>query len=89
MPNPAFDDFNATNPFATEQHANDIGRRISAQMQAATLSGEKLVKEYRENIAQALISVGITLIPSDYLRDHEYVVSRGVYEAAKNLMKGT
>lgn len=68
-----------------ELQADTFRRSFMARLEVAQLSGEKLVEEYRDKIASAMISAGITLIPSDHLRDHEYVVSRGVYEAAKKL----
>lgn len=39
----------------------------------------------KNRVADTLLSCGITLIPSDHLLDHQFVVSRGVYEAAKKL----
>lgn len=69
----------------TEMQREDFGRHFRARLDIAMMQGDKLVKQYRENVATALINAGITLIPSDHLRDHEYVVSRGVYEAAKKI----
>jgi hypothetical protein len=35
--------------------------------------------------AETLLTAGITLIPCDHLLDHQFAVSRGVYEAAKKI----
>lgn len=56
---------------------------LRARIDIAQMCGDALVKEYRERVASALLGVGIELIPSEHLKDHQYVVSRGVYEAAK------
>lgn len=62
-----------------------LGRALQAQLRLMSLTGEKLVEEHRMNAAQALLSAGLTLIPCDHLLDHQFAVSRGVYEAAKKL----
>ena len=59
-----------------------------ARLLAAEKTGEKLRKEFQENCAEALLRAGLRLIPSDHLRDHEFVVSNGVYEAAKRICGG-
>ena len=67
--------------------ADNMGRYLREQLLLAQAKGEKLVEDYREQVARTFLSAGIQLIPSDYLADHQYVVSRGVYEAAKKLAK--
>jgi hypothetical protein len=52
------------------------------------MSGQELVERYREDTARTLLSAGITLIPSEHLTDNQFVVSRGVYEAARKIAKG-
>ena len=69
-----------------DRENHELQSGLMARLEVARLSGEKLVDEYRERVAQALLQAGITLIPSDHLQDHQYVVSRGVYEAAKKLI---
>lgn len=44
-----------------------------------------ILDEARENQARVLLQAGVTLIPSEHLQDNQFVVSRGVYEAAKRL----
>ena len=60
-------------------------RALRAQMDLMGKTGEKLVEEHRMRCAETLLTAGITLIPSDHLLDHQFVVSRGVYEAAKKI----
>ncbi len=55
------------------------------ELYAVVKEGEKINQRYREGVASALLGGGITLIPNDALRDHEYMVSRAVYEAAIRL----
>ncbi len=71
--------------FANREEALLHDRAFLARLQAMGNSAKQLTEEYRFNCAKTLLSAGITLIPSDHLRDHEFVVSRGVYEAAKKL----
>lgn len=74
---------------AFDDIANDtLKRGLMANLEVMRLTGEKLTKEYQEKCASTLLQAGIALIPSDYLRDHQFVVSRGVYEAAKRLCEG-
>lgn len=44
---------------------------------------------YREKTAITLLRAGVSLIPCDYLQDHQFIVSRGVYEAAKRIVERT
>lgn len=62
-----------------------LSRSIKARLDLMHMTGEKLVEEHRMRAAEALMSAGITLIPSDHLLDHQFCVSRGVYEAAKKI----
>jgi hypothetical protein len=63
--------------------ADTLGRSIKARWDLLKMTGEKLVDEHRMRVAETLLSCGLTLIPSEHLLDHQFVVSRGVYEAAK------
>ena len=65
-----------------------LRQAFTARLDALGLSGERLIQDYQMKCATTLLSAGIDLIPSDNLRDHQFVVSRGVYEAAKKLIKG-
>lgn len=65
--------------------ADTLNRGFLARLEAASIKGERLVGDYRSKVAETLLQAGITLIPSDHLLDHQFVVSRGVYEAAKKL----
>ncbi len=58
-------------------------RSLRAQMELMGKTGEKLIEEHRMRCAETLLTAGITLIPCDHLLDHQFAVSRGVYEAAK------
>lgn len=62
-----------------------FGRAIHEQLRLAQISGEKLAKEFRESMARTLMHSGLQIIPSDHLHDHQIVVSRQVYDAAKHL----
>lgn len=66
-----------------EMERQDLETGLQARLQIAAMAGEKLVHEYRERVAWTLLAAGIDLIPSDHLKDHQFVVSRGVYDAAK------
>ncbi len=66
-----------------------LRRSLMARMEDARLSGERITEDYRNKIAETFLLAGITLFPSDTLLDHQYVVSRGVYEAAMKLAKPT
>ena len=62
-----------------------LRRSMFARLQVMQMTGDKLVEEYRSKTAETLLSAGLTLIPSDHLQDHQFVVSRGIYEAARNI----
>lgn len=62
-------------------------RALRAQMDLMGKTGEKLIEEHRMRCAETLLTAGITLIPCDHLLDHQFAVSRGVYEAAKKITK--
>lgn len=66
--------------------ANELGRSLKARLEIMQTMGKKLADEYREKVASALLESSLTLIPSDHLQDHQFVVSRGVYEAAKRIV---
>lgn len=68
--------------------ADFFTKAMKAQIDLMGTTGEKLIQEYRDRVASTLLSAGICLIPSDHLMDHQYVVSRGVYDAAKKLARG-
>lgn len=78
-----------SNPFLDAEYsdqdraARELRSAFAARLEVAELHSEKLVEEFRFSCAKALLSAGITLIPSENLEDHQFVVSRGVYEAAK------
>lgn len=63
-----------------------LRRSLHARMELMVMTGEKLVAEHRQRVAETLLAAGITLIPSDSLQDHQFAVSRGVYEAAKKMI---
>ena len=65
---------------------NDTLRRaLLARMELAMKTGERLVEVHRDRIAEALLSAGLTLIPSEHLLDHQFCVSPGVFAAAKRI----
>ena len=66
-----------------DREVHELTSAFRARLAAASLSGERLVEQFRHDAAKALIRAGITLIPSENLQDHQIVVSRGVYNAAK------
>ena len=66
-------------------HGDTLGPGLMDRFQAMQLNGEKLIDEHRNGVAEVLFSCGISLIPSDHLLDHQFVVSRGVYDAARKM----
>ncbi len=64
-----------------------LRRSMMVRLDLAIKSGEQIVEDYRIKVAETFLLAGITLIPSDHLQDHQYVVSRGVYDAAMKLCK--
>jgi hypothetical protein len=67
--------------------ANELHRSLRARLEVMEMMGKKCVEEYREQVARSLLTASLTLIPSDHLQDHQFVVSRGVYEKAKKLVE--
>lgn len=65
--------------------ADRMRSAMAAQLEQLQRSGDGLMQEYRVKAAKALIGCGMQLIPSDTLRDGQFVVSRGVYDAAIEL----
>ena len=65
-----------------------FSRALRASVDAWEKTGENLVEEHRQRAAEALFRAGLTLIPSQHLRDDQFVVSVGVYEAAKKIVEG-
>lgn len=76
------------NPYGIEKSIQDdtLMRSLRAQLDLMGKTGEKLIEEHRMRCAETLLTAGITLIPNDHLLDHQFVVSRGVYEAAKRVI---
>lgn len=70
-----------------DRMANEIGNGLRARLEIMQMMGKKLADEYREKVASTLLEASLTLIPSDHLQDHQFVVSRGVYEAAKRIVE--
>jgi len=68
-----------------ELKRRDLEAGIRAQLEIMRMTGDRLVEEFRTRCAETLLKSGTQLIPSDYLQDHQFVVSRGVYEAAKKV----
>lgn len=62
-----------------------LSRALRSQLEIMGATGKKLVEEHRKRCAETLLTAGINLIPSDHLLDHQFVVSRGVYDAAKEI----
>lgn len=79
MPVPNYESINKDREFELLQNG------LRTQLEIAMKSGKALVEEHRERVAYSLLSGGVHLIPSDNLTDSQFVVSRGVYEAAKRL----
>ena len=78
--------------FPPETYRGDINndtlqKALYGRFEAMRMTGEKLVEEHRMKCAEALLSAGLCLIPSEHLEDNQFVVSRGVYEAVKKLVK--
>lgn len=66
-----------------------VGKPITVDdIRKAVSAADKITEDYRTKVAETFLSGGITLYPSDTLKDNEYMVSRAVYEAAKKLPKG-
>lgn len=70
-----------------QKSVNDdtLFRSLRVQLDLMGKTGEKLVEEHRMRCAETLLTAGLTLIPCDGLLDHQFAVSRGVYEAAKKI----
>lgn len=68
-----------------ELERRDLESGIRAQIELMGMTGEKLINEFRQRCAETLLRSGMQLIPSDHLQDHQFMVSRGVYEAAKEI----
>ena len=69
---------------------SDAFRHIMARWEAETEAdriAENHLKEMEQK-ANLLLKASITLIPSDFLQDNEFVVSRNIYEAAKRVVAG-
>ena len=63
--------------------ANESKNSPHARLEVMEMMGKKVTEEYREQVAGTLLAASLTIISSDYLLDHQFVVSRGVYEAAR------
>jgi len=75
-----------SNPLIEKTLRDDtLFRSLKAQLDIMGKTGEKLIEEHRSRCAETLMTAGITLIPCDHLLDHQFVVSRGVYDAAKKI----
>ena len=68
--------------------ADTFARAFRARLEAAELTGDKLVAEYRHKTAETLMMAGLCLIPSEHLNDNQFVVSRGIYDAAIKIAEG-
>ncbi len=71
--------------YSREIDRDTLSRAFFARLSTAEKSAEEFVREYRHNTAEVLMSIGICLIPSEHLRDDQFVVSQGVYDAAKKI----
>lgn len=69
--------------FRRELEADTLNRAFRARLDAMRESAGNLLERHRHDAAMALLSAGICLIPSDHLQDHQFVVSRGVYDVAR------
>jgi hypothetical protein len=67
--------------------ASELEHSLRARLEVMEIMGRKCVEEYREKVACSLLTASLTLIPSEHLQDHQFVVSRGVYEAAKRIVE--
>ena len=74
MPNP--------DTITNDIHSDTMRRAFLARVDAASMNASELAERYRDETAQSLLLAGISLIPSDHLLDHQFVVSRKMYEAA-------
>lgn len=64
--------------------AQQLDTAFRAHLELAGMNAKALVQRYQRTVANALISAGVCIIPSDVLEDHQFMVSRGVYDAAVN-----
>ena len=55
------------------------------ELEAALAELATIKQRHLDALAASFGGHGIKLIPSDELKDNEYIVSRGVYEAARRL----
>lgn len=73
-----------TEPYQPDDYARHFKARWEALAEEQLL--EQRREEEQEHKAMLLMQAGVVLIPSDHLKDNEFVVSRGIYEAAKRLL---
>lgn len=62
-------------------------KALRALSQVGADAAAKLRAQHQEAVASCLLASGVNLIPSEHLSDNQFVVSRGVYEAAKRIIK--
>lgn len=60
---------------------------VMARCELAGITAEELIRRYREQLVETLITDGLTMIPCDSLQDHMVAVSPAVYAAAKEHLK--
>ena len=64
-----------------------LHRGLLSRFEIAMRDAKALAESHQERLATALLESGLCLIPSDHLLDNQFVVSRGVYEAAQRVCK--
>lgn len=79
---------NSNRSWEDSYSVRNFEQMFRAQLDAMEKSGKELVREHRHNTAKVLLSAGLRLIPSQYLDDDQFVVSQGVYDAAKRIVEG-
>jgi hypothetical protein len=70
-----------------EEYTSEFQAAVFARWEASQLDPEVMRREFQKRVARSLMAQGVTLIPSEHLEDHQYVVSVGVYKAAKRLIE--
>lgn len=65
--------------------AAQLSQAYRVRREIARMKLQEQRDQHRQEMALTLLKIGVVLIPSESLDDHEIVVSRAVYDAAKEL----
>lgn len=69
-----------------DNFASTGGTPTIEELHRVVREGQKINERYREGIASAFLGDGIVLIPNEHLKDHQFMVSPKIYDAALKLL---